>query len=203
MNDRRGRSRLAGDRRGGERGQALVEFCLITPVLLLFVLLSVDVGRAFYEAVDAAGAARAGARMGIISDTSDIGEAVRAEPNTGIPDTVAAWGSVGPGTANGVCTVSTATCGDPNGCATTFFSGTVFACFAIRACTLTGGGGGDLGTCNSYGPWGIRPQDGSAGHGLEVKVVIKYFGVTPALPVIVPGGLIYLTQHAVANELYF
>lgn len=184
-----------------QRGQALVEFCLITPVLLLFVLLSVDVGRAYYEAVDAAGAARAGVRMGIISDTSDIGEAVRAEPNTGIPDTVAAWGNVGPGTANGKCTVSTATCGDPNGCVSTSFSGAQFACFAIRACTLSGGG--DLGTCSSYGPWGIRPQGGSASHGLQVRVVIKFAAVTPALSVIVPSGLLYLNQYAVGEELYF
>ncbi|TMD02062.1 MAG: hypothetical protein E6J05_00065 [Chloroflexi bacterium] len=51
-------------RRRGERGQALVEFCLLTPVLLLFVLLTVDVGRAYFQAVDAAGAARAGAAAG-------------------------------------------------------------------------------------------------------------------------------------------
>jgi Flp pilus assembly protein TadG len=72
-----------------QRGQALVEFCLLTPALIIFVLLTVDVGRAFWETIDAAGAARAGARMGIISDTADIGNAVRDEPNTGIPNTVA------------------------------------------------------------------------------------------------------------------
>ena len=46
----------------GLKGQALVEFALLTPVLLLFVLLTVDVGRAFWESIDAAGAARAGVR---------------------------------------------------------------------------------------------------------------------------------------------
>ena len=74
MSSRSARSR---ERRYGDRGQALVEFCLLTPVLLLFVLLTVDVGRAYFVAVDAAGAARAGTRTGIISDTSDIGGAVR------------------------------------------------------------------------------------------------------------------------------
>jgi len=78
---------------------AYVNSLLIAPVLIAFVLLTVDVGRAYWQAIDAAGAARAGARMGIISDTSDIGSAVRDEPNTGIPNTAAAWGSEGPGTA--------------------------------------------------------------------------------------------------------
>src|ERR1700746_2700633 len=106
-----------------QRGQALVEFAVISPILLVFVLLTVDVGRAFWESIDAAGAARAGVRMGIISDTSDIGSAVRDEPNSGIPNTVAAWGSEGPGTSWGTCTSSAAVCGDPSGCTTTSFIG--------------------------------------------------------------------------------
>src|SRR5579872_1801404 len=103
-------------RGGRQQGQALVEFAILTPVLLLFVLLTVDVGRAYWQAIDGAGAARAGVRMGVISDTSDIGSAVRDEPNSGIPNTLAAWGSVGPGTALGTCTSPNTTCGDPSGC---------------------------------------------------------------------------------------
>jgi TadE-like protein len=184
------------------RGQALVEFVIIVPVLLLFVLLTVDVGRAYWEAIDAAGAARAGTRMGIISDTSDIGDAVRDEPNTGIPNTVAAWGNVGPGQTRGVCTTASGTCGDPNGCVSTSFNGTQIACFAIRTCTLTSG---DLGACTSYGAWGLRPVDGS-GHGLQVKLVIKFTSVTPALAQIAgaaSAGVIYLVQTATGEELYF
>jgi hypothetical protein len=182
-----------------QKGQALVEFAILTPVLVLFVMLTVDVGRAFWESIDAAGAARAGVRMGIISDTADIGSAVRSEPNTGIPNTTAAWGSVGPGTAFGTCTSGTGTCGDPSGCAGTSFSGTQIACFAVRTCTLSSGA--DLGSCNSYGPWGIRPVAG--GHGLQVLVVIKFPAVTPALSSFVPGGTLYLKQTAIGNELYF
>jgi len=63
------------------KGQALVEFALFAPALTVFVLLTVDVGRAYWESIDAAGASRAGVRMGIISDTADIGSAVRDEPN--------------------------------------------------------------------------------------------------------------------------
>lgn len=181
-----------------ELGQALVEFCLLAPALILFVLLTVDVGRAFWESIDAAGAARAGVRMGIISDTSDIGSAVRDEPNSGIPNTTAAWGNVGPGTSWGTCTTATSTCGDPNGCVGTSFSGNQIACFAIRTCDLSSGG--DLGGCTGYGPWGLRPESG--GHGLEVEVVIKFAAVTPALSTLAPGGL-YLTQYSIGDELYF
>ncbi len=189
--------------RGRERGQALVEFAIITPVLLLFVLLTIDVGRAYWQAIDGAGAARAGVRMGIISDTSDIGGAARDEPNTGIPNTVAAWGNEGPGTSWGTCTTANATCGDPAGCVSASFSGSQVACFSVRTCTLSSGA--DLGTCVSYGPWGIRPQDGG-GHGLQVLVVIKFKSVTPALAQIAgaaSGGTIYIQQNAIGEELYF
>src|SRR5438105_14125350 len=102
-------------RRSSSRGQALVEFAVTVPVMMLFVLLTVDVGRAYWESIDAAGAARAGARMGIISDTSDIGAAVRDEPNSGIPNTVAAWGATGPGQAQGTWTSAGQTWGDASG----------------------------------------------------------------------------------------
>jgi TadE-like protein len=190
-------------RRTRSRGQALTEFALLTPALLLFVLLTVDVGRAFWETIDAAGAARAGVRMGIISDTSDIGSAIRDEPNSGIPNTVAAWGSEGPGTSWGTCTSSTGVCGDPNGCGTTSFTGSQVACFAIRTCTLSSGG--DLGTCSSFGAWGARPAVGG-GHGLQVLVAIKFHAATPALAQLVgagSGGVIYLVQSEVGDELYF
>jgi hypothetical protein len=181
-----------------QRGQALVEFALIAPALIVFVLLTVDVGRAYWEAIDAAGAARAGARMGIISDTSDIGSAIRDEPNTGIPNTAAAWGSVGPGTAWGTCTTAAGVCGDPNGCVNSSFSGNQIACFAVRTCVLTSG---DLGSCTSYSAWGVRPVSG--GHGLQVVVAVKFTAVTPAALQLISGGVLMLRQTSTANELYF
>jgi Flp pilus assembly protein TadG len=185
--------------RRARKGQALVEFALFAPALTVFVLLTVDVGRAYWESIDAAGAARAGVRMGIISDTADIGSAVRDEPNTGIPNTTAAWGSEGPGTTWGTCTTATGVCGDPNGCANTSFSGTQIACFAVRTCTLSSGA--DLGSCSAYTPWGVRPV--TAGHGLQVLVVVKFASVTPVLTSFAPGGLLYLRQTSMGNELYF
>ncbi|HKV87091.1 MAG TPA: TadE/TadG family type IV pilus assembly protein [Candidatus Dormibacteraeota bacterium] len=189
--------------RRGERGQALVEFAILSPVLLLFVLLTIDVGRAYWQAIDAAGAARAGVRMGIISDTSDIGGAIRDEPNSGIPNTLAAWGSEGPGTTWGTCTTASGVCGDPGGCTVGSFSGRQVACFAVRSCALSSGG--DLGTCTSYGPWGARPVDGT-GHGLQIQIVIKFSTVTPALAQIAGAasqGVIMIVQSATGEELYF
>jgi hypothetical protein len=187
-------------RHARSKGQALVEFCLLTPALLIFVLLTVDVGRAFWESIDAAGASRAGVRMGIISDTSDIGSAVRDEPNTGIPNTVAAWGNVGPGTLYGTCTSFNGTCGDPGGCQSSYFSGTAYACFAVRTCSASSGL--DLGTVSGCSPgWGLRPASG--GHILQVMVVVKFPAVTPALSTLVNGGTLYLKQSSFGNELYF
>lgn len=190
-------ARLTG--KGARGGQALVEFALFTPALIIFVLLTVDVGRAYWESIDAAGAARAGVRMGVISDTSDIGGAIRDEPNTGIPNTTAAWGSEGPGAAWGTCTTANGVCGDPNGCASSSFSGSQIACFAIRTCALSSGA--DLGSCSGYGAWGARPVSG--GHGLQVVVVIKFAAVTPALSSLAPGGTLYLRQSSTGDELYF
>jgi len=192
---------MKGRRRHKSLGQALVEFCIATPVLLLFVLLTVDVGRAYWQAIDAAGAARAGVRMAIISDTSDIANSVRNEPNSGIPDDNPTWGAEGPSGSYGVCAVATATCGDPSGCASTSFTGVQIACFSVRSCTLSSGG--DLGTCTSYGSWGARPLAGG-GEGVQVKVVIKFKPVTPALSQVVGGsGILYLTQTSTGEELYF
>jgi hypothetical protein len=182
-------------------GQALTEFVLVTPPLLLFVLLTVDVGRAYYQDIDAAGASRAGARMGIISDTSDIADAVRDEPNSGIANTVANWGQEGPGQGYGSCSSANSTCGDPSGCVAGSFTGGQIACFAVRPCYLSSGG--DLGSCTAYGAWGTRPEPGG-GHGLQVLVVIKFPPVTPALSVMIgSGNSLYLRQQAVGEELYF
>jgi hypothetical protein len=170
-------------------------------VLLLFVLLTIDLGRAYYQAIDAAGASRAGARIGIISDTSDIGDSVRDEPNSGIANTVGIWGSEGTAQVYGDCTKATNTCGDPNGCVAASFQGGQIACFAIRPCNLSSGG--DLGSCTSFGTWGTRPAPGG-GHGLLVLVVIKFAPVTPALNIMLgPGNVLYLRQQSVAEELYF
>jgi hypothetical protein len=65
--------------------------------------------------------------------------------------------------------------------------------------------GADLGSCIVYGPWGLRPAAGG-GHGIEVKVVVKFTAVTPALAQIAGAasqGVIYIVQSSIGAELYF
>jgi Flp pilus assembly protein TadG len=59
-------SRNASTPRYGERGQDLVEFALVLPVLLLILIAILDFGRAIYAYSAVASCAREGARRGII-----------------------------------------------------------------------------------------------------------------------------------------
>ena len=43
----------------------------------------------------------------------------------------------------------------------------------------------------------------SGGHGLQVVVVVKFTGVTPVAGQIINGGVLFLRQSSLANELYF
>jgi Flp pilus assembly protein TadG len=67
------RMRVTGRRDGDERGQALVEFALVAPILLLLILGMVDFARAWgaYEVITYQ--ARQGARMAVI-DAPDVTE---------------------------------------------------------------------------------------------------------------------------------
>src|ERR1700716_4186150 len=99
------------------RGQALVELAMILPLLVLLMLGSADLGRAYYLKLEMSGASRAGMRMAVLGAGTDIGNAVRAEPNSAIPNSTAAWGSEGPGGGNDCKPGTTHACGDTAGCA--------------------------------------------------------------------------------------
>ena len=73
------------------RAQALVETAMILPVLIYLMLGAADFSRAFYLKLAMAGASRAGMRMAVLGSGNDLGNAVRAEPNSAIPNTAAAW----------------------------------------------------------------------------------------------------------------
>jgi Flp pilus assembly protein TadG len=60
--------RRRAPRRRGERGQALVEFALILPVLLLLVLGIIEFGRAWNLSQIITDAAREGARQAVLHD---------------------------------------------------------------------------------------------------------------------------------------
>lgn len=118
-------------RRNRSRGQSLVEFAIMVPVLTLITAGTIDLGRAFYLNIEISGAARQGTRAGILSDTTDIGDAIRQEPNTAIPNTVAAWGNTAQDQGNGCTPGTSANCGDGGGCQPSVFTGSRAACFAI------------------------------------------------------------------------
>ena len=54
-----------------EHGQAVVEFALLTPFLLAFILLIIDSGLLAFSYVSASNAVREGARCGTVGGTSD------------------------------------------------------------------------------------------------------------------------------------
>jgi len=67
----KGRGRRRAGR--GQVGQALVEFALVLPVLLLILAAIVDFGRLFYSVLAVHHAAREGARYGVVHAADDEG----------------------------------------------------------------------------------------------------------------------------------
>jgi Flp pilus assembly protein TadG len=183
----------------------MIEFALTLPVLLLLVFGITDLARAFYYSIEISGATRAGVREAIITEITDIGDAIRSEPNSAIANTTANWGDTGPGGANADCTSGAGSqhCGDPNGCPASVFTGTRIVCFAIQTCTLSNV---DNGTCTSYGAWGTRPTVSASGiRGVRVIVVYKFTQITPVIGQLLPltNGFLRLSQSSVGDELYF
>ena len=191
----------AGRRRS--RGQAITEFSVALPVLTLLALGGIDLGRGFYLGVETNGATRTGVRAAIQGDTFDIGDYVRSEPNTAIPNTTTAWGATGPGASNANCTSAPASqsCGDPQGCVASSFTGSQVACFAIRTCTLSGSSG-DTGTFNCSGAWGSRPVPGATAHAIQVRVVYRLAAVTPLIQQFFSGALL-IGNDGYGDEIYF
>ena len=68
------------DHRNRTRGQSLVEFALILPILLILMLGILDFGRAIYAYNSVSNGARSGARVAIVNqDIDDITTAVEEE----------------------------------------------------------------------------------------------------------------------------
>ncbi len=63
----------ARSRTSDERGQGLVEFALIIPILMLMIMGILDLGRALYAYSVVANSAREGARYGSTAPTDDSG----------------------------------------------------------------------------------------------------------------------------------
>jgi hypothetical protein len=171
---------------------------LIGPLLFLMVLGAADFGRALDLKIEMTGASRAGVRTGIAGGSNDIGNAVRGEPNSAIPDNTTAWGSsVGPGGPNDCSSLSTG-CGDPNGCVAASYAVGQLACFAVRDCphALVG----NTYDCAGH-VWGSRPAS-TSGDALEVLVVYRYSPLTSVLAAFAKNGSIYLPGDTLGVETY-
>jgi hypothetical protein len=180
------------------RAQAMVETALILPFLTLLTLGAADLGRAFYLHLEITGAARAGMRNAIQGAGSNLGDALRSEPNTAILNDATTWGATADG-ATYDCNpgIPGHTCGDPNGCPTTAFTTNQLACFAVRTCTISSG------ACGLYGSWQSRPPGGGSGPtALVVRVVYKFTPITPLIAQFGAGGSFYLTEETYGLELY-
>lgn len=180
------------------RGQAVIETAMVVPLLVLIMLGCADLGRAFYLKLEMSGASRAGMRMAVLGPATDIGNAVRSEPNSAIPNTAAAWGIFGPGGTDD-CNPSSSghICGDTLACPPSHFAGGQVACFAIRPCLNWAGG-----TCSSWGAWGSRPA-AAADQAIDVLVVYRF---VPATPIIASytgsNGAFYLGVDTMGLQLY-
>lgn len=186
-----------------KRAQAVVETAMVLPLIVLLMLGSADLGRAFYLKLEMSGASRAGMRMAVLGQTVDIGNAVRAEPNSAIPNSYAAWGLTGPtssGGTNGDCTSASQRCGDPGGCDTGSASAWSVAgqqaCFAVRTCLNWTNG-----NCSSYSAWGQRPVAG-ADQAIQVRAVYKFLPATPIIAAFANGGAFYLVSDTTGLQLY-
>lgn len=68
--------------RDSERGSSLVEMAIMLPFLLLLVIGVIDFGRAYYDSIEVASAARAGAQYGVINPTDTTGMIAAAKSDT-------------------------------------------------------------------------------------------------------------------------
>jgi Flp pilus assembly protein TadG len=81
--------RADGPGRHARSGQAIVEFALVVPVLVLMVFGAIEFGRAYYDLHLLTNAARAGARVGALP------EKVESDVSAAVDDFLAAVGLAG------------------------------------------------------------------------------------------------------------
>lgn len=74
------RARTRRGQRGRPRGQSLVEFALIFPIIVLLVAGFVEIGRAVFAYNTIANAARQGARVATVNQIADVTECDETRP---------------------------------------------------------------------------------------------------------------------------
>jgi Flp pilus assembly protein TadG len=71
---------MAARKRGRQRGQALVEFAFVFPLLVLFAVATVDMGRAVWAYTQITNAARQGARVAAVNQLTSLAECDDGRP---------------------------------------------------------------------------------------------------------------------------
>jgi Flp pilus assembly protein TadG len=67
-------------RRGGQRGQSLVEFAFVLPIIILVIVAFVEIGRAVFAYNTIANAARQGARVAAVNQLSVVTDCDESRP---------------------------------------------------------------------------------------------------------------------------
>jgi Flp pilus assembly protein TadG len=193
-------------RRHRQHGQAMMEFSLMIPFLVLFAMGTYDLGSWVAQTASLRAQARAGVREAARGADVDIGDAIRKEGATAIPNTADAWGNEAYLGSQATCTTYNSACGDVQGCTssssfwTTLGSGATqypIACFAVTHCTLTGG---TSPSC-TLGSWQTRPPGGTAGDLVVIVVAHKFSPATPVLAA-VTGTTVYARYQLESETSY-
>lgn len=72
--------RWGARRAGPQRGQSLVEFALVIPIIVLLLVAFVEIGRAVFAYNTIANAARQGARVAVVNQLSDVTDCDETRP---------------------------------------------------------------------------------------------------------------------------
>jgi Flp pilus assembly protein TadG len=191
-------------RRRGNSGQAVTEFAVVVPFLLLLAIGVFDLGHFVSDQAIATGEAAAGITVAIQSQNSDVGIPIRAETGgIDVANDAATWG---PGFTGGAddCT-GVKPCGDPSACVSgsAYWTSGVVACYSVGYCHINNALSPP--TCDvGVGNWGAtsstRPAPG-AGDEIVVRVALKF---TPASAYIssVAGASLYVTRTVVSQQTY-
>ncbi len=75
---------LGQDRRGHSKGQGLVEFALVFPILMVILIAVFDVGRLVFAYNDITNAARSGTRVAIVNQTAGVAGAATIDQATSL-----------------------------------------------------------------------------------------------------------------------
>jgi hypothetical protein len=204
----------SSERRHGRRGQALTEFAISAPLLIVFAFGVWDIGRWVNYGAVASGSAQAGVHQfevcnyssALLSNCASNGNTYNfgSVIYTSDPKTVPNWGLEGSGPVSYNCDSTSTSCGDPQGCSYGDIgwppsTSQVMGCFAIGYCTANLGAVPP--TCSTP-TWCATPWATSLNLPAECAKAAKAAG-TLVVKVVIRAPAISPVGFALANSGYF